>query len=108
MRIVDSLRDEIDGVGVLYSPATVSVAQEIVAQLQSGAPAGPAAAPPTPGATATVLPEIAATLAPTPTSAPLPAAKPPATLCTAPAGLLLAGGGLAGWMARRRRSGGLG
>lgn len=99
--LVDSLKEDIDGVSILYNPETEDVAKEFVGRLRSGE-AGTAVAP-TVAAPAVTPVEVTST----PTAEPLPTPTLLPTECTCPTGIVLTGSGLTALLLlhRRKRSG---
>ncbi len=99
--LIQSLTERVDGLAILYMPTTVDKMKELVTAVQTGmlddGGEETAVTPfiPTPIAAQTAPPPTAAVQpTPSPTAAPLPTPASGSTLCLAPIGLVLAGGGL--------------
>lgn len=100
LALVNLLKEDIDGVSILSTPAAVESVQAFVNGLRSAEAS--ASTVPTVAATPTTPPTPLAS----PTPAPLPTPTPLPTQCTWPTGIVLTGSGLTAILMRRRRRAG--
>jgi hypothetical protein len=105
LSLVDALKDDIDGVSILTTPATGDSVKAFVEALRSGQAFIAGETTPASETTAVAAATIAPTPMPTPTPEPLPTPTPSPLQCTCPLGIVLTGGGVAaGLLGKRKRS----